>query len=546
MIRKVFVGGKPYLLDSDGTLLPPIMGGQWGGYRDPYYGAGTAPTTTSPDVPAGVKLPLSIQPIGGGVGILVDADGVPVVGDDGMPILRNMETGGVGAVGRTQFASEEALDRAQAERFAAQTENERQRLQAEIADTEAQLAQDRIEFEVAEQGRNTREENRLLAEMAMLEKRLDNRRRELMVTEGGAMGRTLVQTKGALQGKLLDIGPDPFKQGPAIFGGAQRGVTPQQVAVGGTQAFINAPIPQVHFGMTNQQMQEATTALQGIQPPQFGGFGLAPGAFGMAEGGVIDMEKTDGAFTMRPRPLDGSKQSFLVGEAGPETLTVEKGPFGIKSVEVTPLMGAAQGGMQLSTLQNLAPLYSGLGLNAIPTITRGPFGEMSGTGWKGVDTLSKLGIRPRLVRDASTHVVFLIEGNMHRRIDTPAWEASGFQRSDIMVLSHDGILRLAPVRGPDVTTDFPIEIPKNIGFGAQGTPFINELTGAIMPSPHKITGTLGNLQRTMGEELFQSNVMGAFSQAGMFPSQVQAQREAFTPAYREWNPQRIGWTGARY
>jgi len=28
MIRKVFVGGKPYLLDEDGIMLPPVMGGQ--------------------------------------------------------------------------------------------------------------------------------------------------------------------------------------------------------------------------------------------------------------------------------------------------------------------------------------------------------------------------------------------------------------------------------------------------------------------------------------------------------------------------------------
>jgi hypothetical protein len=381
--------------------------------------------------------------------------------------------------------------------------------------------------------------------MEMLEKRLDNSRRELMVTEGGAMARTIVQEKGAMQRKLLDLGPDPSKQMAGLMGGFQRGITPQQIAVGQAQSFLNTPVPQVHFGMTTPQMQEAMTTLQNIQPPQFGGYGLAPGAFGMAEGGVIE-----GAFSAKS--LADRKQSFIVGAAGPETLTVEKAPFVIKWVEVTPLAGAAQDGMslidaaRLDELSRLAPLYSGLGLGAIPTIHRGPFGEMSGTGWSGVDTLTKLGIRPRLVRDTATSHVFLIEGNTHRLMDAPAWAASGAQRGDIMNLSHEDVLKLAPIRGPDVSADFPIEIPSNIGFGAQGTPFINALTGAVMPSPHKIAGTLGNLQRTLGDELFQSNILGAFGQAGISPSQVTTQMGAFTPAYREWNPQRIGWTGARY
>ena len=50
------------------------------------------PPGTTDDTGNEPRLPLSLQSLGGGVGMLVDADGDPVVGSDGMPILRSMDT----------------------------------------------------------------------------------------------------------------------------------------------------------------------------------------------------------------------------------------------------------------------------------------------------------------------------------------------------------------------------------------------------------------------------------------------------------------------
>ncbi|KKL96028.1 hypothetical protein LCGC14_1848560, partial [marine sediment metagenome] len=215
---------------------------------------------------------------------------------------------------------------------------------------------------------------------------------------------------------LLKLGPDPFKQAAGLFGQAQRGVTPQQAAVGQAQSFIDQPLPQPSMSMSLPELEAMLGGLQNIQPPTFNPFGIA----GMAEGGVIEMQNKDGAFSMSP------KASWIIGEgkhgeglaAGTaEVLTVEQGPFGIKSVEVTPLAGGAQAGLNVPTLpaglQALAPLFAPLGLGPG---TVGQAWAGGPTTWSGsLDILSRMGIRPQLIRTPQGGVFFR-EGNMYRPV----------------------------------------------------------------------------------------------------------------------------------
>lgn len=482
--------------------------------------------------------------------------------------------------GELELEQQEQARRAQeaaatAEYQQGQLQADRARLEEEIRSTEAQLAWDREEFAKAEAGRNERLKAQLAAEMAMLEKRLENSRRELMVTEGGAMARTLTQEKGATQRELMKMGPDPFRQASILSGGVQRGVTPQQAVVGQAQSFINQPIPQVHFGMTTPQMQAAFGALQNIQPPQLGGgFGLAPGAFGMAEGGIIEMENKDGAFSMSP------KQSWLIGEGKrgeglkmgtAEILTVEKGPFGIKSVEVTPLAGAAQSGLEISSLQALAPLYAGLTRYDPVTGTTGPFdgpatlGNIGTGGWPSggpaafSPTFSALGYRPRLLRVPSGKVYYRDDSGMLRWIPNPETMAQlGFQWNDVVNIPEVALGSFGQMGAP-LTADYQFAPPpeREPAFQAYGTPLVNPTTRALLPAPFKIAGQLGQWQRER-PDLFNlalsaygnvQNPMGIPGQ-GFSPENILAQMKTATPqsrgGYAGWNPQRIGFTGARY
>ncbi len=532
-----------------------LLGGRFG------TGTAPAPAPTPTDVPSGVKLPLSIQPIGGGVGILVDADGVPVVGDDGMPILRSMDTtgGGAGSPGRTQFPSEQALDAAQAARLGEQSAIEReglqidrQRLQADIAATEQRLEEIRLEDELA----TARDKIRLQAEREMLEMRLENSRRELVFSAGMAERGTLIQQKAETGRELMRLGPDPFRQAAILSGGVQRGTTPQQVVAGQAQGFMNQPLPQISMDMTVPQLEAALlkTQNQGMTQPQFGGFGFA-------EGGVIEMENKDGAFSMSP------KQSWLIGEgkhgeglaAGTaEVLTVEKGPFGIKRVEVTPLAGQAQAGLDIGVQQALSPLFSGLGFSGLPSSKpfqpdwlQGPRDFFMPGFESGAAGFNALGIRPQLLHADGT--VYFRQGDTLRPITLDAFIEGGFRMQDVINVPRETLTQFGTI-GPRLTSAPSMTAGPTPAFQAAGSPFVSAVTGTPLPMPFKQANLLGQWQRER-PDLF-ANALSAYGSAldpvtglptgGLSPETVTAQIRAATPTGRSFRPQRIGGIGARF
>jgi hypothetical protein len=239
--------------------------------------------------------------------------------------------------GRTQFASEAALDTAQAERLRQQSIIEREQLEQQAAIAEA----DRLARE---------EENRLAQEAALKRERL------------GVLQNLVSTFIGAQQSAtetLAGLGPRPFRFAAAAQGMPVLGTTPQAGFEQALQGFADRPVPSVDPNAPIGAIEGAIGGLMGQTTP------LSPQVFGLAGGGTIPM---------------GTSGTFLVGEKGPEVMDVT--PYG---VTVRPIQGGFQdgGGVQFdpqTVLQSLLPLYSRLGLNYVPVNQPGGLHQF-GTVW---------------------------------------------------------------------------------------------------------------------------------------------------------------------
>ncbi|KKL47417.1 hypothetical protein LCGC14_2335730, partial [marine sediment metagenome] len=215
--------------------------------------------------------------------------------------------------------------------------------------------------------------------------------------------------------------------------------------------------------------------------------------------------------------------------------------------------GGPMSPLQESAFQALQPMFTGLGLDGIPTRTGFTVGGESILGNFGA--LSRLGIQPRFVRNLETGQIFRIEGGVRQWVSNPQAMA-GITPSDIIAALPSEIERLAPTEGPPISTlPSTQQIPSGgtPAFQALGTPMIEATTGALLPAPFKIASQLGQWSRER-PDLWQ-NALSAFGSAldpvtglptgGMTPESVWAQVQAATPTGRFNRPQRIGFTGTR-
>lgn len=223
--------------------------------------------------------------------------------------------GGGGGSGAVQFASERALDEAQARLANAN---------AALAELEARGQVPMSDFQ-----RGQLDIQKQQLELQRLQ--AENDVREFLFGQAAETGRTIMGLKSQERERQTELaGRDPFRFAGTLRGRAVTGRTPFDIFKGQGAEFINSPTPWPNMSMSIPQLESVIQQQQGITAP------LGP-IGGFAKGGVIDMEKgDDGAFSMRP------KMSFLVGEEGPEVLTVGGG-----KIEVNPLMGTAQGGMEI-------------------------------------------------------------------------------------------------------------------------------------------------------------------------------------------------------
>ena len=618
MIREVFVGGKPYLLDEDGTMLPPVMGGQWGGYRDPGFGAGTAPTPAPAGGQQAGPQKWDIRWVTNSVGLLEmqEWDGTRWVatGDVRNPLPATGGGGGGGGGAGAQWrpgeleleqqALQQRLQELQmgfdADIATATAAHDRaiELLEMELANaSELQAANIQAEIDLE----NLRHEN----DMAELEIRIEAERKNVIYGEVGATKRTLIQEQGAMKRELLGLGPDPFAQAAGLSGQATRGVTPQAQAVGQARAFINQPLPQVNFDMPLPQMEQVLGGMQGMQPPNLGGFGIAGG---MAGGGTVKTKK-------------GKQQSVIVGEAGkPEVVTGS-------DFKVTPLAGTAQFGARIggvgrtiggvpeptppfdmpilpgmptfprsnldpspylggpypnprveSILQNLAPMYAGSPFGQVPTAQgyggiMGPEGPIDPSqvlirqdyipqygvnfqppsGMSPMDTMSALGIAPQLLRTGGGRTYFIQEGKRHYipgGHDASVLLALGLNPSQVVTVLPEGVDQFEPggvytgqgTQAAGATTG-------QTGYGALGVPLIEPTSGALLMSPHKIAENWSRM--TPGEK---QNILSAYAAAGgsssqtgfgLGPQNVLDMIQTFTPQGRGYG-RRIGGIGGQF
>ena len=210
-----------------------------------------------------------------------------------------------------------------------------QRHQNDLAILERNLAQATADRKLQIQADIDLENIRHQNDLKELRLQFENQLKGQLIGEIGAERRTLIQEKGAARRQQAEFaGRRPFRFAFNIRGEQPSAPTPFDIQSAQNLAFINQALPTASLNAPISQLESTLTGLQNIQAPE-------PGLFGLAHGGVIEMEKgPSGAFSQ--------KQSFLVGENPDGTIneTTEILTVGSGRLEVTPLAGGAQGGLE--------------------------------------------------------------------------------------------------------------------------------------------------------------------------------------------------------
>lgn len=428
---------------------------------------------------------------------------------------------------------------------------DRDRLQADIAATEQRLEEIRMQEAAADE----RQRLQLQAEREMLEMRLENSRRELVYSMGMQERGTLIQEKAETGRELMKLDPDFSRQAAILGGGVQRGTTPQQTVVGQAQAFMNQPLPEVSMDMSVSQLESALAQMQkqGMTQPTFGGWG-------MARGGVIEMEQKDGAFSMKP------KMSYLVGEGkhgqGIGAGTAEILTIGDGKVEVTPFGGGAATGMEMNVLSTLSPLYTDFSdiFSKVPraaSTVGGVYSPYRGNqpfSLHGLSGLREMGYQPSLIRFTDRPEVYYrdpVTGGYGHITSRDIFEQSGFDWKDVVNIEASARPMFGP--SPDITKPFaPGQIGQERGaFGSLGTVLMEASTGAILPPVHKVARQLAQW-RAAGDPRYDMALIayrGALDPVtglptgGLSPEAVNSIVSAATPTAGPFGGRRIGFTG---
>ena len=461
------------------------------------------------------------------------------------------DTGGTGGPGRVQFESERALQEAQTRLSNAN---------AALAELAAAGTQPISPFQKAQ--------------LQLDKLRAENDVKTAILGQVGAERRTLIQEQGAERGRQTELaGQDIFKF-TANLRGRSVGSAPTPVDVFKTQGqqFINQPLPQLDMNASLPQLEAGLSALQKLESPQ------GQGLFGLAHGGTIEMEKgTDGAFSQ--------KQSFLVGENPDGTIndTTEVLVVGGDRVEVIPLRGGAQGGLDIPNLNlgGFPDLLSFLrrstgvgGFLAQPGLAGHTIGT---TDILNLNQASALGARQRglgsFIQTGNSPVFMLTKTGL-RPISSPAvLEALGGNLGDVERLTAGQFSRLRQgneigeaFRDVGAAGSFTMGLTGTPAFQAFGQPLstrqgllemaaINPDFSAqdaanlanrigFLPAPHKIAAQIGIGGANL-DDVEISGLLSLYSLANIDLNTFFRQIEAATPQGRSSRPQRIGFTGSR-
>ncbi len=320
------------------------------------------------------------------------------------------------------------------------------------------------------------EENRLQREFEAQQQEA-NRQAQLRLQRLSALTDLVGQFAGLQQRSretLAGLQGDPFAFAAAKQGLASQGTTPVQSFGQDLRSFIGQPLPTIDPNAPLSNIEAQIQGLQGFTGP------LPPNVFGglsgMAGGGQVS----------------GSPQRVLVGERGPEV--VEGSDF-----KVMPLTGSAQGGYDTSTLlPALAPLYSGLGFQSIPTPQRATAGFGLGPSG-GAAAAERLGYRPALIGNFRTGQAYYrnpITGQLQYVPSDELFRQSGFRYEDVFQVEPNELGSFGAI-GPALTAKPQTPIPGQLSpFGPLSQPIIEPTTGAILPAPYRAAATLNYLRLT--------------------------------------------------
>jgi hypothetical protein len=169
-----------------------------------------------------------------------------------------------------------------------------------------------------------------------------------------------------------------------------------------------------------------------------------------------------------------------------------------------------------------------------PVVNQGAF---------NLQNLAALGIDPSLLRLGGQEDIFYRDpatGEL-RQFGTPdIFEQSGFSLSDVFNVSPTG---QDFQFGQPITSPLPLPVESG-GVGAFGMPLIDPNTGALLADPRKFASQLQQFQQTQPTTF--SNILSAYSLAGLQPEAFINRFQGATPTGALSNPQRIGFTGTQF
>ena len=375
-------------------------------------------------------------------------------------------TGGGGA-GRTQFASEAALDAAQAARLAEQS-----RLEALQLAQDARLQKERLAADA--------EQNRLAEEAALKRGRLST------LTD---LIQSFVGAQSQARDTLANLPADDFRFAAVAGGVAPFGATPQQGFQQQLQQFASAPVPTADPNASLPSIESAIQGLTGANVP------LSPQIFGAAGGASI------------PAPLPGQSVAVKVGEKGEEILRVTS-----QGVEVIPLSGGMQEGGTIGFpfqpiefgKQSLFPALtqSGIfsGFNQLPRAAFRPDQSIQGLSRVLRQPLfEELGIQPRFVSPVGRDETFFINSEGQRQL-VSASGVAGIQPRSIAQVENIG--EFGPLGGTaigaqglnQILSQVPESAPS--AFTRFSAPIVEPTTGTLLPAPFTVAEEMNRLRLT--------------------------------------------------
>jgi hypothetical protein len=364
-------------------------------------------------------------------------------------------------------------------------------------------------------------------------------------------------------------GVDPFRQAAVLGGGVTRGTTPAMQFNQELQGIIDMDIPQMSLSDSIPEMEATLESMKPFQMPTQSPF--------MGEGGTVK------------GPFSTKKQSYIVGERGPEVMTVSK-----DKVEITPFGGGyaaggsvARGKLKdwkkgspgaigpwppgkkgelprglpvseeekqrrqnlLAMKQALAPLYAGMGLSRVPSTSRGgglnlPSAQAMGPFSNKLDMLSAFGVTPQLVKGPDGSIYYVENGVLRRFRDMSQFKELGFQMGDVMKLGGAAMGEFE--MGQGITGKMPIVPPETtFGQGALGSPLIEPTSGIMLPALHKIAGTwleLSPTERLNARSAYESALMGTGMSQSAANEAIDSIIAGATPSAGAFG-RRIGYTG---